>query len=175
MRYGQNRGAAAKHLDRAIGLVVPHGTPRELEEVREVDPDGRIVVHSRTRRHSARTHAQVGDDLDEAMYDAARAFQADFTIARSGPDPRGADAPGAGRRRRAGPQRAPARMRGDGCTRRCRRWVGSAALAAAVCGSCRAAAKSYVSGRCGKAGAGGRCGRNRRRVSSSLRWGTRAG
>ena len=51
MRYGQNRGAAAEASRRAIGLVVPHGSSRrELEEVREVDPDGRIVVHHRTRR-----------------------------------------------------------------------------------------------------------------------------
>ena len=83
MRYGQNRGAAAKHLDRAIGLVVPHGSPRELEEVREVDPDGRIVVHSRLVDSLGRMRKSGG--IDEAMYDAARAFQADFTIANLDP------------------------------------------------------------------------------------------
>jgi hypothetical protein len=83
MRNGQNRGAAAKHLDRAIGLVVPHGSPRELEEVREVDPDGRIVVHNRLVDSLGRMRKSGG--IDEAMYYAARAFQADFTIANLDP------------------------------------------------------------------------------------------
>jgi Domain of unknown function (DUF6456) len=83
MRNGQNRGAAAKHLDKAIGLVVPHGSPRELEEVREVDPDGRIVVHNRLVDSLGRMRKSGG--IDEAMYDASRAFQAAFTIANLDP------------------------------------------------------------------------------------------
>jgi hypothetical protein len=83
MRYGQNRGAAAKHLDRTIGLVVPHGSPRELEEVREVDPDGRILLHNRLVDSLGRMRKSGG--IDEPMYDAARAFQADFTIANLDP------------------------------------------------------------------------------------------
>ena len=83
MRYGQNRGAGTKHLDRAIGLVVPHGCPRELEELREVDPDGRIVVHSQLV--DSLGHMRKSGGIDEAMYDAARAFQADFTIANLDP------------------------------------------------------------------------------------------
>ena len=39
---------------------------------------------SQPTRRFARTHAQVGG-IDEAMYDAARAFQADFTIANLDP------------------------------------------------------------------------------------------
>jgi hypothetical protein len=79
MRYGQNRGAGAKHLDRSIGLVAPHGSPRELEEVREVDPDGRIVVHHRTVDSLAKM-LRAGT-ITQGMHDAGRAFQRDFQFA----------------------------------------------------------------------------------------------
>jgi hypothetical protein len=56
---------------------------RELEEVREKDPDGRIVVHHRTvdtlgKMLSAAT-------ITQAMHDAARDFQAAFIVAQLDP------------------------------------------------------------------------------------------
>jgi hypothetical protein len=56
---------------------------RELEEVREVDPDGRIVVHHRTVNTLGRM--LKSGSIDQAMYDAARAFQAAFAIAHFEP------------------------------------------------------------------------------------------
>jgi hypothetical protein len=56
---------------------------RELEEVREVDPDGRIVVHHRTVDTLGRMLTSA--TIDQAMYDAARDFQAAFTIANLDP------------------------------------------------------------------------------------------
>jgi hypothetical protein len=55
----------------------------ELEEVREVEPDGRIVVHRRLIDSLGRLLRSGA--IDQAMYDAARAFQADFTIANLDP------------------------------------------------------------------------------------------
>jgi hypothetical protein len=59
---------------------LPH---RELEEVRELDPDGRIVVHGRLvdslgRMRKSRT-------IDQAMYDAACDFRCNFTVANLDP------------------------------------------------------------------------------------------
>jgi hypothetical protein len=56
---------------------------RQLEEVREKDPDGRIVVHHRTvdtlgKMLKART-------ISPEMHDAARDFQAAFIIANLDP------------------------------------------------------------------------------------------
>jgi hypothetical protein len=52
---------------------------RELEVVREVDPDGRIVVHHRTVDTLGKM-LRAGTITSE-MHDAARAFQADFIVA----------------------------------------------------------------------------------------------
>jgi hypothetical protein len=66
------------------GRVKPKRVPgRELEEVREKDPDGRIVYHHRTvdalgKMLRART-------IDQAMHDAAKDFQAAFIIAQLDP------------------------------------------------------------------------------------------
>ena len=56
---------------------------RELEEIRERDPDGRIVVHHRTVDTLGKM-LRVGT-IDQAMYDAAKDFQAAFTIANLDP------------------------------------------------------------------------------------------
>jgi Domain of unknown function (DUF6456) len=56
---------------------------RELEEVRDVDPDGPIVVHHRTVDTLGRM--LKSGIIDQAMYDAARDFQAAFTIANLDP------------------------------------------------------------------------------------------
>jgi hypothetical protein len=61
--------------------IKPHKVKgRELEEVREKDPDGRIVVHHRTV-DSLGKMLRAGT-ISEEMHDAARAFQANFTIAQ---------------------------------------------------------------------------------------------
>jgi hypothetical protein len=57
--------------------------PRQLEEVRELDPDGRIVVHHRTVDTLGKL-LRAGT-IAPAMHDAARAFQANFTIASLDP------------------------------------------------------------------------------------------
>ena len=59
--------------------IKPHKVRgRQLEEVREKDPDGRIVVHHRTVDTLGKM-LRAGT-ISEEMYDAARAFQANFTI-----------------------------------------------------------------------------------------------
>jgi hypothetical protein len=64
--------------------VKPHQVRgRQFEEVREKDPDGRIVYHHRTvdtlgKMLRART-------IDQAMHDAARDFQASFIVAQLDP------------------------------------------------------------------------------------------
>jgi hypothetical protein len=64
--------------------IKPHKVRgRELEEVREKDPDGRIVVHHRTVDTPGNMlHAGT---IDEAMHDAAKDFQAAFIIANLDP------------------------------------------------------------------------------------------
>jgi hypothetical protein len=52
---------------------------RELEGVREVDPDGRIIVHHRTV--DSLSKLLQSDAISEAMHDAGRAFQRDFQFA----------------------------------------------------------------------------------------------
>jgi hypothetical protein len=64
--------------------ITPHKVRgRELEEVREKDPDGRIVYHHR----SVDTLGQMlkAGTIDQAMHDAARDFQAAFIVAQLDP------------------------------------------------------------------------------------------
>jgi hypothetical protein len=56
---------------------------RELEEVREADPDGRPVLHYRIIDPLARMRR--AGTITDAMYDAARDFQAAFVIAQLEP------------------------------------------------------------------------------------------
>ena len=56
---------------------------RELEEVRERDPDGRIVVHHRTVDTLGKM-LRAGT-IDEAMYDAAKDLQSSFIVANLDP------------------------------------------------------------------------------------------
>lgn len=56
---------------------------RELEEVRETDPDGRIVVHHRTVDTLGKM-LRAGTITGE-MYDAAKDFQAAFIVANLDP------------------------------------------------------------------------------------------
>jgi len=59
-------------------LMRPHQV-RDLEEMREVDPDGRIVLRHRTV-DSLRKLLRSGG-ITETMRDAGRAFQRDFQFA----------------------------------------------------------------------------------------------
>jgi hypothetical protein len=64
--------------------VKPHqARGRELEEVREKDPDGRIVYHHRTVDTLGKM--LCGGTIDQAMHDAAKDFQATFIIAQLDP------------------------------------------------------------------------------------------
>jgi hypothetical protein len=64
--------------------VKPNVVPqRELEEVREKDPDGRIVVHHRTVDTLGKM-LRAGT-IEEAMYDAAKDLQASFIVANLDP------------------------------------------------------------------------------------------
>ena len=56
---------------------------RELEEVREKDPDGQIVYHHRTVDTLGKM-LRAGT-IDQAMHDAGRDFQAAFIIAQLDP------------------------------------------------------------------------------------------
>jgi hypothetical protein len=57
--------------------------PLQLEEIREVDPDGRIVVAHRTVDTLRRLLRSGG--VTEGMHDAGRAFQRDFQFAALDP------------------------------------------------------------------------------------------
>jgi hypothetical protein len=64
--------------------VKPHQVcGRELEEVREKDPDGRIVYHHRTVDTLGKM-LRAGT-IDQAMHDAAKDFQAAFIVAQLDP------------------------------------------------------------------------------------------
>jgi hypothetical protein len=64
--------------------VKPHHVRgRELEEVREKDPDGRIVYHHPTVDTLGKM-LRAGT-IDQAMHDAAKDFQASFIIAQLDP------------------------------------------------------------------------------------------
>jgi hypothetical protein len=73
----------ARHLDDATGAAVRGKLAalprREIEEVREVDPDGRIVVHHRTV-DSLGKMLRAGT-ITQEMHDAARDFKAAFIVA----------------------------------------------------------------------------------------------
>ena len=64
--------------------IKPHRVRgRELEEVREKDPDGRIVYHHRTVDTLGKM-LRAGT-IDHAMHDAAKDFQASFIVAQLDP------------------------------------------------------------------------------------------
>ena len=61
--------------------VKPHQVrSRELEEVREKDPDGSIVYHHRTVDTLGKM-LRAGT-IDQAMHDSAKDFQASFIVAQ---------------------------------------------------------------------------------------------
>ena len=58
-------------------------SPLQLEAVRELDPDGRIVVHNRVVDTLARMHKSK--TITEPMLDAGRQFQRQFILAQLDP------------------------------------------------------------------------------------------
>jgi hypothetical protein len=63
--------------------IKPHKVRgRQLEEVREKDPDGRIVYHHRTDDTLGKMLRS--GTIDDAMHDAARDFQASFICSPRG-------------------------------------------------------------------------------------------
>jgi hypothetical protein len=92
--------------------IKPHKVRgRQLEEVREKDPDGRIVVHHRTVDTLSRMLRS--GTISQEMHDAARDFQAAFVVAQL--DPLRAipilRVPGSGREPELGPRQLHARRR----------------------------------------------------------------
>ena len=64
--------------------IKPHKVRgREIEEVRDADPDGRPVLHYQVVDPLARMLR--GGTITDAMYNAARDFQAAFVIAHLEP------------------------------------------------------------------------------------------
>ena len=64
--------------------VKPHKVKgRQLEDVREKDPDGRIVVHHRTVDTLGKM-LRAGT-ITEEMHDAAKDFEASFIVAQFDP------------------------------------------------------------------------------------------
>ena len=90
--YGQRRRATDERPDQT-----DQGLRPGVEEVREADPDGRPVLHYRIIDPLARMRR--AGTITDAMYNAARDFQAAFVIAQLEPlrAPSMLRVPGAGR------------------------------------------------------------------------------
>ena len=133
---------------------------RDLEEVREKDPDSRIVVHHRTVDTLGKM-LRAGT-ISQAMHDTARAFQAAFVVANL--DPIRAmpllRMPGAGHEPCLNERQVDARRRVHAALQALE---GSTARPAAVSGTSWACGARSGSGRSGRAGTGGRCARSRHR------------
>ncbi len=151
------------------GLPVIRRQDDMLEPVYEADPDGRPVVHHRTV-DTLGIMLRAGT-ITKDMHDAARDFQAQFTIACL----RHARLHALSARSVEG-QPGRADRNADRCeaSRRTQHWMrsaGSAARPAAASGTLSACSARSANGRCGRAGVGGRCGWSRRRGSWWRRWG----
>jgi hypothetical protein len=84
--YGRRPGGGAVSARPATrnARVKPHNVrSRDLEEVREKDPDGRIVYHHRTVDTLGKM-LRAGT-IDQAMHDAGKDFQAAFIVANLDP------------------------------------------------------------------------------------------
>ena len=147
--------------------IKPHKVRgRELEEVREADPDGRPVLHYRIIDPLARMWS--AGTITDAMYNAARDFQAAFVIAhleplRALPMLR---VPGTGRAPELHEHQLDARRRVHEALEAL---GGIASPAGAVLGTWSAASAAFGIGRCVSAGVAGRCRRVMRKASWSRR------
>ena len=139
---------------------------RELEEVREADPDGRPVLHYRIIDPLARMRR--AGTITDAMYNAARDFQAAFVIAQL--EPLRAlsmlRVPGAGAAPELHEHQLDARRRVHEALQAL---GGLSSPAGAVPGTWSAASAAFGIGRCASAGVAGRCRRVMRRASWSRR------
>ena len=150
------------------GLPVIQRQDDVLEPVYEADPDGRPVVHHRTV-DTLGIMLRAGT-ITKDMHDAARDFQAQFTIARFDVVrcmplirlPGGGGGPAISPTRRSTPAAASAQHS--------MRSAGSAARPAPVSGTSSACSARSASGQCARAGAGGLCGSSRHRGSWWRRW-----
>jgi hypothetical protein len=135
---------------------------RELEEVREPYPDGRIVLHHRTV-DSLGKMLRSGT-ISPEMHDAARDFQAAFVIAQF--DPLRAipimRVPGTAREPELNERQLAARQR---VHRALEALGGISSPPARACGTSWDCSGAFASGRCAAAGMGGQCVRSRRRAS----------
>ena len=143
--------------------VKPHQVRgRELEQVREKDPDGRIVYHHRTVDTLGKM-LRAGT-IDQAMHDAAKDFQASFIVGQL--DPLRAvpilRVPGTGREPELSERQIHARRRVHRAMAALGGLWSPAAHASGMWSGCSAAC---ASGRSARAGVDGRCGRSRRRGS----------
>jgi len=138
--------------------IKPHKVRgRQLEEVREKDPDGRIVVHHRTVDTLGKM-LRAGT-ITQEMHDAAKDLEAAFIVANLDP-------------LRALPVLRTANSTlGAASTRRWRPWAASRARPAHVYGTWSGCSGACASGPSARAGAAGGCGRSRRRESWSRRSG----
>ena len=135
--------------------IKPHKVRgRELEEVREKDPDGRIVYHHRTVDTLGKM-LRAGT-IDQAMHDAAKDFQAAFIIAQL--DPLRAlpilRVPGTGREPELNERQLHARRRVHEAMQAL---GGISARRAHASGTSSACSGACASGRSARAGADGRC------------------
>ena len=141
--------------------------PLQLEEVREVDPDGRIVVHHRTI-DTLGAMLRLGT-IDQAMHDAGRDFQAAFIVASLDPlrACRSCGCPATGREPDLSERQLDAR-------RRVHEALQALGGISSPAGSCvwhvLGCSGASGSGRCGKAGVAGHSTCSRRRVSRWPRW-----
>jgi hypothetical protein len=147
--------------------IKPHKVRgRELEEVREKDPDGRIVCHHRTVDTLGKMLRS--GTIDEAMHDAAKDFQAAFIVANL--DPLRAipilRVPGTGREPELNERQLDAR-------RRVHEAMQALGGISSPAGSCvwHVVGLQRASGPSVRAGPAGRCGRSRRRGFWLRRWG----
>jgi hypothetical protein len=152
--------------------VKPHQVRgRELEEVREKDPDGRIVYHHRTVDTLGKM-LRAGT-ITQEMHDAGKDFEAAFIVANL--DPLRAlpilRVPGTGREPELNERQVDAR-------RRVHQSLEALGGISSPAGSCvwhvvglQRSVRACGSGRCVKAGVAGRCARSRRRASWWRRWG----
>ena len=83
---------SARRVARSTRVKPNKVRDREFEEVREVDPDGRIVLRHRTVDRS--DHAQSGGTIRPCT--TRTRLPGRLHVRQSGPDPRAADAAGAG-------------------------------------------------------------------------------
>jgi hypothetical protein len=149
--------------------IKPHKVrSRQLEEVREKDPDGRIVVHHRTVDTLGKMLG--AGTITQEMHDAAKDFQASFIVANL--DPLRAlpilRVPGTGRDPDLNDRQLHARRR---VHQALQALGGISSPAARVYGTTSACSGACASGRCAKAGADDLCARSRPREFSWQRSG----